>query len=330
MTTMALWSVAVNSHENHRHNDDAQPEQLSLDKLEDKILSLQYIASSESDLARLAHSLEQAPTGNRDETVHRLYLTARLQQHQHDFQAAKNTLTQALNLSRHNPNLLLLNASVLNNLGKHEEALGTCEQLLGLVGADLVSACVIDTRMQLEPHNKAQQYQDLRQIVALIKSASLRQDYWINEILAELALDLDKPDMALTHLNQAALTTAPVSYIALWADVHFALEQHQQVLDKLTDLTRNQSPINDALLLRLAMAEKFTQSGHRWFEAMQARIGQRSAEHNYAHAAEVAKFYLYVASDPRLASYWAKLNAQHAKSATDMALLHKTGQQAMP
>ncbi|GAB3035603.1 tetratricopeptide repeat protein [Bowmanella dokdonensis] len=328
------WSGSAIGHENHRHQDDKtsqhDPGTLSFVQLQEEVSRLPYLSATDAELDRLREVLEQANTSGEDESVKRLYLLARLQQHQHDFQAAQNSLTKALELAPHDASLLLLSASVANNLGEHEQALSACRQLIGQTGNSLIAACVTDTRMQMQPDNLPELYQSLLRTISLSPVADTGQQYWISQILAELALGLDKPDAAMSHLDESKLAGAPVSYVALWADVQFALKNHQQVLDRLTALTASKSPINDALLLRLAMAERFTQAGQQWLEAMQARISQRSAEHNYAHAAEMAKFYLYVDPDPQQAAYWARLNAEHAKSATDMALLNKAKLQVVP
>ncbi|MCF2949177.1 hypothetical protein L0668_13740 [Paraglaciecola aquimarina] len=328
-TLLVLGLVATNTalaHGNHVHKPREMMKKsdysnLDLSALEQKIISMQYLMPREESIKGLLTRLENIPTQSNVEKVKQLYLYARVQQHNHDFDKAKQNLSKALDLSSKDINSLLLMASVSNNLGEHEAALRYCKQLLGLADGTIIAACIVETKVQINPEQLQTQYQNLQRVAKLSGASNNQYQFWVNEILAELALKMDKPQIAKGHLNDSILEQAPVSYIALWSDIEIALNNHSHVLDTLSNLTADQNEINDALLLRLSMAEKAANSKTTWLHAMRRRITERSNEHNYAHAAELAKFYLYVDHNPSEAKHWAKVNSNHAKSHMDVDLL---------
>ncbi|MDF2179773.1 hypothetical protein P2G88_16095 [Aliiglaciecola sp. CAU 1673] len=326
------WALQGYAHEGHDHppadrkQKSVTVQPITLDGLQQQLSKVTHLGFAESTLPSLQAALETLKVNNEQEEVRRLYLLAKLQQHQHDFFTANQTLQQALKSQPHNADLWLLKASVLNNLGEHEQAVKACEKLLAVADASIIAACVVETRMQVIPDHIHVLYAQLLKMLPSSDGLPAAQRHWTNEILATLALSMDEPELALSHLQEEYLADTQVSYIALWADVQLALNHHQQVLNKLVAITEGHADINDALLLRLAMAEKASDSGKKWLKAMRARIAQRSDEHNYAHAAELAKFYLYVEQDSTQASYWAKVNFNHAKSSADFYLLQETHQ----
>ncbi|MBT0585408.1 tetratricopeptide repeat protein [Alteromonas oceanisediminis] len=309
------------AHEHENHNKNSDYSKLSLAELEQKVLGIQYLSPQPAAIEALQARLDSISLSSEADQVAKHYLYARLQQHHHDFEQAKKTLSKALEIGPNNVSALLLMASIENNLGNHEAALEKCQQLVGLADSTFVAACIVETKAQLAPDDIQAQYDNLSRIATLNAAATNEHHYWINEILADLALKLDKPTVAAEHLQGAQLSKAPVSYIALWADAQMALDNHAHVLDMLTLMTKEQAEINDALLLRLAMAEKKASDDDHWHNAMRQRIAERSDEHNYAHAAELARFYLYVDVNPQEATRWAKVNLNHAKSRMDVELL---------
>jgi len=317
-----FWSGQLAAHGDHQqdHQHETKFTTMNLDKLQQYVVGLQYL-NPEQDIDALRRALENYTASTAEEQLQRDYWLARVQQHQHDFSAASQTIERALKKTPRDPDLLLLKASVLNNLGKHQQALDACKPLLGLVDDALVTACVVDARVQYDPDNIDTYYRDLMQMAQRSSISLPQQRIWINQILAELALKMRQPETAKHHIRDLLLPQAPVSAIALWADIEIELGHHQHVLNRLQELVEGQQTIDDALLLRLAMAEKLSSKGDKWLKAMQQRIGQRSVTHNYAHAGELSKFYLYVEPDPDQALYWAKINYRHAKSEMDAALL---------
>ncbi|ALS96858.1 tetratricopeptide repeat protein [Lacimicrobium alkaliphilum] len=317
-----FWSGQTVAHENHQqeHQHGNKFTTMNLDKLQQSVVGLQYL-NPEQDIDALRSALENYAVNTTEEQLRRDYWLARVQQHQHDFDAASQTIERAIKETPRDPDLLLLKASVLNNLGKHPQALDACKPLLGVVDDAVVTACVVDARAQHDPDNIDIYYRDLVQMAQRSSVSLAQQRVWINQILAELALKMRQPEKAQHHIRDLLLPEAPVSAIALWADIEIELGHHQQMLNSLQELVEGQQRIDDALLLRLAMAEKLSAKGDKWLNAMRQRIGQRSASHNYAHAGELSKFYLYVEPDPDKAIYWAKINYRHAKSEMDAALL---------
>ncbi|MEI8618842.1 hypothetical protein P4S63_22015 [Pseudoalteromonas sp. B193] len=67
---------------------------------------------------------------------------------------------------------------------------------------------------------------------------------------------LNNYKQALSHLQSVDLVQAPVSLIVLWADIQIALNQPQQVLNTLSVLLPDKGNLEDAILLRLSIAEK--------------------------------------------------------------------------
>jgi len=127
---------------------------------------------------------------------------------------------------------------------------------------------------------------------------------------------------ALSHLQSVDLVNAPVSLIVLWADVHLALAQHTDVLNTLSALLPDKNNLEDAILLRLAIAEKkLNKTGKKWQNLMAQRVTLRELRKDTFHASDLAKYYLDVQPNRDKALYWAHINWQQAKMSADEQLL---------
>lgn len=266
-------------------------------------------------------------TTNTDQKVQLLYLWARVLQHQHQFASAEHILNQAQRIDEQdNSNVTLLKASVQLAQGQFSKAKTTCAQLLGQAQLITVAACTLEATAQLEQLTESYQ-----QMTALLTSQPAFADNslnnWLLQIAADMALHLNEPDEAQKWLAKGladnhSLNTKPLSFIVLWADVQLALGEHLEVLRQLGSIVETAGFKDDALLSRLAIAETHT-AQTRWQPLFKQRVDLRIARNDVYHAADLARYYIYVHPNTGEALYWAELNWQQAKLRDDKMLLEK-------
>jgi hypothetical protein len=266
-------------------------------------------------------------TTENNQRVQLLYLWARVLQHQHQFASAERILNQAQKLQeQNNSNVTLLKASVQLAQGHFAKAKTTCAQLLGQAQLVTVAACTLEATAQLE-----QLPESYQQITALLTGqptfANNSLNNWLLQIAADMALHLDLPEDAQKWLgkglaNKQSLHTKPLSFIVLWADVQLALGQHLIVLSQLENIVEKAGFKDDALLSRLAIAETHTAQTH-WQLLFRERVNLRKMRNDFYHAADIARYYIYVLPNSVKALYWAELNWQQTKLSDDKMLLEK-------
>ena len=146
--------------------------------------------------------------------------------------------------------------------------------------------------------------------------------------MADLAQRQQLTQQANEHLTGYPLTEMPVSYLALWADIQLSEQQNDSVLNKLGPIVLSSDSFDDALLLRLALAEQnINISGNStstiWKNRLKQRIDIRLKRNDTAHAADIARYYLDIKPDQSKALYWAKINWQQAKLHADKRILER-------
>ena len=248
-------------------------------------------------------------------------LQARILQQQHQFEDAKNKL---ITLTNSQPSALgpaLLLASVYVNLGEFEKAQTTCKSLLSQSDYLTSFTCLLNARFQQNPDEAI--YQQLSDIRQLRKPQRQQIALWVDETLAAMAYTLDMPEQALLHLGEPDFSSAPLSRIALWADIMISLNRASQVIERLqAHIPEDPSSLDDVILIKLAEAEKQTDStDRRWQDIAKERIALREWREDSAHAGHVAYYYLTIHYNPDKALHFAKLNWKKARSYEDKALL---------
>ena len=250
---------------------------------------------------------------------------AQVQQHQHAFTDALAALEKVTQLQPDNINAHLLTARIFLIQDNADAARQACLKLLG--NADLLTAggCALEvTSLQ---GDLAQSYQ---QLASLVEREQLPQDErgpWLAQILADMALRLKDPLAAERWLNTQPKDNASVNFLSQWGDVQLALGQPEKVLQTLEPIVQNAADVDDALLLRLALAEKKI-GGEQWRGKLRERITLREQRMDNQHANEIARYYLDIDPQPQQALYWAQINWQNAREYGDRELLERAAASA--
>jgi tetratricopeptide (TPR) repeat protein len=250
------------------------------------------------------------------------FYSATVLQHYHQFNQAQQLLTQILQYQPDNVAAWLMKANIHMVQGDLDAAKNACLQVLGQGSLFVSSACVLE--VSAEQGNVAQSYQQLKNIVKVAGDIPIAQQVWLNQILADLAHRQQLTQQAIDHLSGYPLNQAPVSYLALWADIYLAQQQGQIVLETLGPIVEESDSFDDALLLRLTLAEQITKATNgEWQQRLTQRIEIRLQRNDTAHAADIAQYYLDIVPNPIKALYWARINWQQAKLGSDERLLKR-------
>ncbi|MES2673008.1 MAG: hypothetical protein V4660_02155 [Pseudomonadota bacterium] len=246
---------------------------------------------------------------------------AQVQQHQHNFVVAQQALEKVLQQDPTNINANLLAARIYVIQENPLAARNACLKLLGSADLFTVTACSLEANTYLNPGDLGSSYQQLKQ---LIHSQGLPRDErgtWLIQMLADMALRNKDPSAAASWLEQR-LKNASVNYLSQWADVQLELNNAAQVIQHLTQVLNNAPEMDDALLLRLALAEKKINAPERlWQSQLTERILLREQRQDNLHANEMTVYYLDINPNPVKALYWARINIVSAKEAHDKELL---------
>lgn len=252
---------------------------------------------------------------------------AQVQQHQHRFALAQDTLQNILPQQPDDNTANLLNARLYLIQGDAVAAQAACMRLLGHTDLLTFSACNLEVRSTLGDKELSESYAQLQQLVSTQGLPADERQIWVLQILADMAVRLDQPQTALDFLNQIKSKNS-LSVWVQWADVNLMLQNNQVVIDELTPLVSTSSQADDSLLVRLAIAEKKIASATHWQTQVRERISLREQRDDQAHAADLAIYYLDVAPDPVKALHWAERNWQQAREASDKHLLVRAQQAA--
>ncbi|XQF91358.1 hypothetical protein ACOBV8_20455 (plasmid) [Pseudoalteromonas espejiana] len=288
---------------------------LTLEQLSTLVINSQYIGQTERYQGvlknRLALLYKQNPTAQ----VGYLYAECYKKSiNLHAIEVANTVIEKDPN----HVNTHLLLANMLMTQGKFEQAKRHCVSLIGAASVITATTCVLD--IQSQQGQLQQSYQSLLDITQN-KTISLTT----KQVLSEMAFRLNKLSAALEHINSIDLSKAPVSLIVLWADIQLSQNNLEQVLNTLSQFSNLQSQLEDAVLLRLAIAEKrSTHKGNKhWQTLMQQRVNLREQRQDTFHANDLANYYIHVQVDKAKAQYWANINWQQAKMSTDQHLLRQ-------
>lgn len=272
-------------------------------------------------------TVNQDATLSKAQQVELYYLWARVLQHQHQFNLAEQALNQAQHIhQKQNTNVTLLKANVQLAQGEFNKAKSTCAELLGEAQLVTIAACTVEvTAQQGQLHESYQQMTTLLSRQPTFSNTSM--DNWLLQIVSDVALQLGSFEEAQKWLEKGltegqSLHQKPLSFVVLWADVQLALEQHQAVLVTLADIVNTAEFMDDALLSRLAIAETNTSQNH-WQSLFKQRVELRIARNDLYHAADLARYYIYVQPSAQEAFRWASINWQQAKLSDDKMLLEK-------
>lgn len=247
------------------------------------------------------------------------FIEASILQRNHNFSEAAKKLSPL-----NSPSSLILLASVYNNLGLHEKSAETCKKLASGNAHLVALTCMLDARFQQTP--SAASYQKLQQLAAALGTRQ-SQDVkrWVNQTLAFMALSLERPDQALTHIEPISLNDAATATVSLWGQAQLALQNYSDLLSRLSPVAKEADELDDSILLLLATAEKQVGTDTYWQTRAEQRISLRIWRQDWSHAAYIARYYLDVKPDEKKAQHYARINYDVAKGLEDKHLLKRTG-----
>lgn len=290
----------------------------------------QYPGLGNIHLSKAAQILESAPDAKTD--PYYIYFLARLSQHQHGFDDAVVLLDSLLNKTPQHVNALLLKANILLIQSRHEEALSVCKEMFGVADIYVASACTLEVK-SYEPEHIEKSYNRLSLLLKQFDLNQLKkhdpdvqnQLVWLVQIAADMALRLNLPIQANTWLSHFDILDMPVSYLILWADVQRRLNQPDRILATLGSVAQHTKYIDDALLVRLAMAESVlpNQGNYKWRDLARERVRLRVARQDEYHAADLARYYLHIEPNGKQALHWASINYKQAKMPDDLNILEQ-------
>ncbi|WP_041522900.1 hypothetical protein [Gilvimarinus agarilyticus] len=283
-------------------------------------------------------------------------LRANVLQHGHRFNEALQELDTLFEQAPNHVAGRLMAARINLVMGQPQIAREHCLALLGQ--SDLVTAagCSLEARSYIDSDQGGSLNDSYRELSALIEREGLPSDTrgpWLAQVLAEMATRLDKPQQAVQWLDNFNPRVS-TNYLAQWADAQLALGNSAEVLKSVAAVVESTSVVDDALLLRLAIAEKSlaltsdklaadtdsnypqpqslqgatSRAASYWQDLMQARVALREERGDREHAAQMARYYLDIQPDADRALHWAKLNTLSSREYTDNKLLRRAEQLA--
>jgi len=250
------------------------------------------------------------------QTLRYYLLLADIQQQQHQFAAALQSLRRVLAQQPQHIQASLMTARVHLALHQPDAAQQACGRLWQ---QDLFLFTVCSYEVSGRRGNWQQSYAALQQLWQRQQSLPADLDVWLRGILAEQAEQLGLVATAQQWLTPV-LPLAPTSLWLKWADLSLALGLGEQVYQQLTALAP-EHVLADSLLLRLARAERQLAKKPVFIAQLHQRMQLRLLRGDTEHAADLVHYFLHVSPDAASALYWAELNYQTAKEPDDHALL---------
>lgn len=247
-----------------------------------------------------------------------LLLRATLKQSQHDFEGSLADLDRLLVANPAMAQARLTRATVLSVIGRYADARRDCAQLSRAAARIVVIGC------EATPASLSGQatiaYEALAQ--ALQQSSVQPAVYeWALTLAAEIAARRGDGNAAERHFRAALAIDARDAYLkGAYADFLLDHGRAQEVLPLLRDDTRN-----DALLLRLALAEQLLAHERESFamhrDDLAARFEAARRRGDSLHRREEARFRLTIEHDARAALILARDNWAVQREPADLRIL---------
>jgi hypothetical protein len=304
------------------------PVQTSGLNMRDQIQNLLNNASYPGNSANYsiaASLLKQYSTEDVSE-MDRLYYDAVIKQHYHRFEESKELLLTLLKAQPKNPNALLLLSNMYSVLGEHELAEKMCIRLISIAPQTTVATCVFNVRAQTGDLKSS-----LEQLSAFLKNNHLSGEsneglaIWSAETLASLARANGELERAQKILAPYTNKKVPVSFWVLWSDIQLELDNPEQVKNRIESIVKNSQNQDDALILRLTLAEqRLVPLRSLWLAKVRARIDLRESRNDTEHAFDIALYYYFIEREYQKAHSWAQINWEQAKLLDDKNLLKMT------
>ena len=252
---------------------------------------------------------------------------AQVLQHQHKFVLAQNVLQNIFTREPNHITANLLAARLQLIQGNPTAAQAYCLKLLGHADLLTLSACSLEVRSYQDEKALTESYTQLQQLLASQGLPDDERQLWVLQMLADMAVRLQQYTEARDFLEKISQPKNLSGWVQ-WADINIALNNNQLVAEKIKNLIGPNTQIDDALLIRLVIAERKLTGESQWQTQLQERIALRELRDDQAHAADLALYYLAVSSDPQKALHWAERNWLDAREPGDKQLLMRAQQLA--
>ena len=246
-----------------------------------------------------------------------LVLRAIVRQANHEFDAALDDLSTALQREPRHAQALLTRASILQARGDYAAAREACIRLAPLVNRLIGDTC-LSAVMSLNGEARSS-YSLLQTRLAQNPEPAPAERQWVEGLLAEMATRRGAMAEADIHYQKALAATVPDSYLlASYADFLLASGRMSDVINLLNAHTRS-----DPLLLRLALAEQALQlpeaTAHITALGQRFNASQRRGE--VLHRREQSRFTLHLLQQPSAALQLAKANWSVQREPADAQIL---------
>jgi tetratricopeptide (TPR) repeat protein len=308
---------------------------VSLQNVEWHLQQSQYAGSSNLHLRQASVMLDNLEETQANKPEY-WYYKARVLEHQHQFTAALQALDNSLKLDETFISAWLMKSNLLLLMGENNSAKQTCLRLIGMANVDIALACSLQTAKGMDQIKTA--YAKLQPLVKRLHHDTDNieaSNIWLVQLAADMATQLNLIQQSAVWMSTYPLEKTPISYMSQWADTQLDLGQYKNVLDRLGEIMQQVGYQDDALLMRLAMAEvQSNQESHhngtqkKWQSSAKNRVTLRLHRNDTYHAADLSRFYIYIEPNPEKALFWAQQNLAQSLSHEDYAL-HKKAQAMM-
>jgi tetratricopeptide (TPR) repeat protein len=247
-----------------------------------------------------------------------LLLRATVKQSQHDFSGALADLDRLLAVRAGDGQALLTRATILTVLGRYADAQRDCAKLVRLASGLVTTTCLAGASSL--NGDAAGAYRGLVQALARAgDTAGTRA--WALTLAAEIAARRGEAGAADIHFREAlALDPRDAYLVAAYADFLLGQARAREAASLLADSAKN-----DALLLRLALAERSLPDKRGEFADHRRELADRFAaarrRGDTVHLREEARFRLDVENDIPAALVLAKANWNVQREPADLRIL---------
>jgi predicted Zn-dependent protease len=251
-----------------------------------------------------------------------ILMRATIKQSRHDFVGALADLDRLLARAPDDAQALLTRATVLAVQGRRDDALRDCARLARRTTALIAAACGAGAT-----RDEAEAYRALVEALAQSQGAPDVR-VWAFTLAAEIAARRGDGTAAESHFRQALALDPRDAYLkAAYADFLLDHGRAREALPLVADDTRN-----DALLLRLVLAEQQLADLRASFEAHRADLAGRfdaaRRRGDTVHRREEARFRLVIEHDVPGALALARDNWNVQREPADLRILQEAARAA--